>query len=144
MTTIVIGGDYVGPALADRLREAGPVVFLADCPETVERVRDSGVDGHLVDPTNRRDLETVLRDPATTAVVSTNSDSVNLLIAQHLRTTFDVDRIVVRVNDPRNREAFADREFETVSVSDALADSLREAVEGVERPRERTVVDSTQ
>lgn len=75
-------------------------------------------------------------------MVSTDRDSTNLLVGQHLRTASDVDRVVVLVNDPRNREAFADCEFETVSASEVLADSLYEVVEDGKRSRERTTVDS--
>ena len=106
MSTIVIGGDHVGAALANRLRKAGPVAFLDDCPQSVDRTRESDVDGHVVDPTSRRDLETSVDEP-TTAIVSTGEDSVNFLVAQHLRTAFDIDRIVVRVNDPYNQDASA-------------------------------------
>lgn len=136
MSTIVIGGDHVGAALADRLREAGPVAFLDDSPQIVDRARESGVDGHVVDPMNRRDLETAVDEP-TTAIVSAREDSVNFLIAQHLRTAFDIDRIVVRVNDPHNRDAFEERGFITVSTADALADAIGDAIE-TDRRRQRS------
>ena len=142
MSTIVIGGDHVGAALATQLRETGPIIFLDNSPQVVDRTSESGVDGYVGDPTSRRDLETTIDEP-TTAIVSTDIDSVNFLVAQHLRTAFDVDRIVIRVNDPHNRDAFEERGFTTVSTADALAAAIEEAID-IEQPRNRSSVEPSQ
>ena len=144
MTTIVIGGEHVGAALAERLRESSAVVFLDERPEIVDRAHEIGIDGHVVDATDRRELQDVVADSTKTVVVTTGKDSTNLLIGQHLRTACDVDQIVVLVNDPRNRVAFTDRGFITVCAVQSLTESLIDAIEDTEQPRHRSVVDSTQ
>lgn len=53
-------------------------------------------------------------------IVATESDGRNLLLAQQLRTRFDVGRLVVVVNDPRNRSAFDLSRVHVVCVATVL------------------------
>lgn len=50
----------------------------------------------------------------TTVLAVGPEDSTNLFIAQLVRTRFDVDRIIARVNDPRRTVAFTDLGLEVV------------------------------
>lgn len=123
--TLIVGGDHVGGQLAVLLADVDAVQYLDDDPVDVT---EAGVVGREVDITDRRQLERVGLDDAETVVVASESDSVNLLVSQLIRTSFDVDRVIVRINDPRNRDLFEATGVETVCVADALARALEAAV----------------
>ena len=124
--TLIVGGDHVGGRLAARLAHVDVVGFLDD--EFPVSETEAEVVGREVDITDRRQLEQVGLDDVETVVVASERDSVNLLVSQLLRTTFDVDRVVVRINDPQNRAPFEETGVETVCVADALSRALEDAV----------------
>ena len=123
--TLIVGGDHVGGQLAVRLADVDAVQYLDDDPVDAT---EAGVVGRDVDITDRRQLERVGLDDVETVVVASERDSVNLLVSQLIRTSFDVDRVIVRINDPRNRDLFEATGVETVCVADALARALEAAV----------------
>lgn len=120
----VLGGGHVGAALARHLDdEATTIVFLDPDPAAVERAGNAGVTAHEADTTSVRDLDRHDVDGTDLAVVASDDDGSNLLAAQLLRVQFDVEHVVVRVNDPRNVDSFADC-VETVCATSAVADAL--------------------
>jgi len=123
--TLIVGGDHVGGRLAIRLADVDTVQYLDDDPVDAT---EAGVVGREIDITDRRQLERVGLDDVETVVVASETDSVNLLVSQLIRTSFDVDRVIVRINDPRNRSLFETTGVETVCVVDALARALEAAV----------------
>jgi trk system potassium uptake protein TrkA len=93
--------------------------------ESYESPESSGLRG---DPTDVLALEAAGVADASTVVVATRSDRRNLLIAQLVRTRFDVPRVVVLVNVPERLEPLAEAGHEPVCVTSALADVLTESV----------------
>jgi trk system potassium uptake protein TrkA len=129
-TLVVVGGDHVGTVLTEQLDARGePVMFLDEDTASVERALDGGLTAIQVDFTDRQAFDDAGINDVTTAFVAAGSDSQNLLTAQKLAVRFGIDRIVVRMNDPRNHLAFEDRGFETVSATNALAAALAEAAD---------------
>lgn len=126
---LVAGGKHVGELLTEQLDARGEtVMFLGEESASVERALDSGLTAEQVDLTDRRAFEDAGIDSVTTVFVASGSDSRNLLTAQLLTVRFDISRIIVRVNDPRNLPAFEDIGIETVSATNVLAVALAETV----------------
>jgi trk system potassium uptake protein TrkA len=117
----VIGDSHLGTAVARRLRSDGHTVSLvdglADLPETPGRGQD---------PTPLQLLERAGVREASTVVVATRSDSHNLLVAQLVRTHFDVPEVVVLANTPDRLEAFTEAGHSPVCATAALSDALTE------------------
>lgn len=65
---------------------------------------------------------------ATAAVVALQRDRQALLVAQLLRTRFEIDELLISVNDPQRREAFEDIATTIVCVSTCLSTELGDAV----------------
>lgn len=120
---LILGGGHVGVTLAERLDEFGEIAVLDPNPTVVERAENAGVTAHEADVTSVRDLDRHDVGATDLAVVASDDDGSNLLTAQLLRVQFDVEHIVVRVNDPRNVESFDDC-VETVCATTAFADAL--------------------
>lgn len=118
----VVGGGHLGHDIARRLVARGQSVTVIDStpmPEppaelTVERV--DVLDGRALSPVGLADDATVL--------AFSESDGTNLLLAQLARSRYDVDRILVRVNDPRRESAFENLDVEVVSVHTTLGRSI--------------------
>jgi trk system potassium uptake protein TrkA len=126
-TMLVAGGEHVGELLTEQLDACGEtVMFLDEGSASVERALDGGLTAEQIDPTDARALDGAGIDNATIVFVASGSDSRNLLTAQLLAVRFGVDRIIVRVNDPRNYSAFEDIDVETVDATYVLAAALAE------------------
>lgn len=127
---LVAGGEHVGELLTEQLDARGErVVYIDGKAASVERALDGGLTAIEADLTDRQAFEDAELDDISTAFVASSSDSGNLLIAQLLAARLDLDRIVVRVNDPRNRSAFDGLDVETVSTTNVLAAALAETGE---------------
>lgn len=131
--TLILGGDDVGLALARHLRsEAWAVGLLDSDPGIVERALRSDVPAHAIDVTNVRELGEHDVEEVDVVIVASDSDSANLLTAQLLRVAFDVERVVVRVNDARNTDSFEELDLVTVCASTALAESIGRSLDSLE------------
>lgn len=90
------------------------------------------VPAHAVDITDVRELDEHDVEKVDVAIVASDSDSANLLAAQLLRVAFDVEHVVVRVNDARNIDSFEELGFVTVCASSALAESIVRSFDSLE------------
>ena len=148
---VVIGGEgTVGEMLADQLADgSAAVVFLDENERAVERAAKAGADARMGDPSEAAMLDREDIEEMGAAIVASQEDSYNLLVAQLLRLR-RTGRVIALVNDSRNVEAFAAAGIEPVSASTALAGALdrqRRGVEVVEiehSPSQGTGEDTTQ
>jgi NhaP-type Na+/H+ or K+/H+ antiporter len=130
MRVIVVGGGQVGRALAARLEDRGEnVVVIDDDERTIERVREAGYTAHMGDGTSTEVLRAAGAENAKTLVAATGDDDANLLAAQLARSTFDVERIISRVNTAENVPAFEGLDVETISSTLATAWAIDNAIE---------------
>ncbi|MFC7154369.1 NAD-binding protein [Halomarina halobia] len=128
MTVLIIGDDAINRALAGRLDRCGHrTVLVGTDADAIEAARAAGLTAHRLDVTDAEALRSASLDDVATAIVSTDADSVNLLAAQTLVKY--VDRVVVRINDPRNEAAFEGLNVDRVCTTTTLADALAETVE---------------
>lgn len=127
-SVLIVGSSQDARAIAERLAasEHYEVVFgteradlVAQADETVDARELRFDDGGLAALHLRVDA----------AVVATERDRTNLLVAQTLRARGEVGRLVVRVNDPDREELFAGLGAETVCPTDVLAPAFESALE---------------
>lgn len=119
----VLGGGHTGTAVARRLRADGHAVVLVD-----EISHDSEIPGPKGDPTDVRVLDDAGVERASRVIVASECDRRNLLIAQHVRSRYDVDRILVLANEPPMLDLLADAGHEPVCATTALSAALLETI----------------
>ncbi|WP_394739950.1 cation:proton antiporter domain-containing protein [Natronococcus roseus] len=130
MRTIIIGGGRVGLSLAERLEQDGENVLVVDeDPDAVERVRERGIRALEGDGTDADVLERAGIDEAKNVIAATPDDDANLLTCQLARTSFDVETVASRVNQPGNVEAFESLGVRAIDLSMATAWSLENVLE---------------
>lgn len=130
MRTLIIGGGRVGRALAERLEERGEEVLIIDNDEqAVETLRTDGFSVRHGDGTHQEVLESAGANSARVVAAATGDDDVNLLIAQLAKNTFEVERVVARVNQPGNTDAFEDLDVEAISTGMSVAWSMDNVIE---------------
>ncbi|WP_256391708.1 cation:proton antiporter domain-containing protein [Natronoarchaeum rubrum] len=130
MRVLIVGGGRVGLALAERLEDRGEnVVIVDDRKESIENARERGFTVHTGDGTDSEVLEAAGADHAKTVIAATGDDDANLLVGQLASSKFDVDRVITRVNEPSNVDAFEDLGVETVSSSLATAWAIDNLIE---------------
>lgn len=115
----VLGGGHIGEVLAKRLSEDGYRVALVD-----DSYDSSELPGQKGDPAELHTLKEAGLSDASTVLVVTQLDRRNLLIAQLVRTHFDVSRILVLSNIPERDTLFEEAGHEPVSATTALSDAI--------------------
>ncbi|HET7724655.1 MAG TPA: TrkA family potassium uptake protein [Propionibacteriaceae bacterium] len=109
MKVLVAGGGMVGGHVAELLVAAGYEVTVVEPREVaLARVRRD-VPGAVVvagSGTSSSVLEAAGVESADIVCAVTGADETNLMIATLAKYEFGVDRVLARVNDPRNRWLF--------------------------------------
>jgi Trk K+ transport system NAD-binding subunit len=130
MRVLVIGGGQVGREVARRLGDRGENVVIIENDETVvEQAREAGFAVHIGDGTDMDTLRSAGGDNARTIIAATSDDEVNLLVGQLATTKFDAERIICRVNDAENIEAFEELGVDTISSTLATAQAIDNVIE---------------
>jgi NhaP-type Na+/H+ or K+/H+ antiporter len=130
MRVIAVGGGHVGRALATRLEDRGEnVVLIDESEEQIETARNAGHTVHIGDATDSEVLEAAGIGNARIVVAATGDDDVNLLVAQLADSSFGVETVLARVNNPSNVEAFQELGVQVISPSDATAQALDHMIE---------------
>jgi len=122
-THYILGDDHVGIAIAEQLPTNGQRVATVN-----ESHKSDDVPGFVGDPSAIDVLSEAGVGTASTVLVATRSDRRNLLIAQLIRTRFDVSRIITFVNEPDRIPLFAEAGHEPFCVTSALSQAVGEAV----------------
>src|ERR687898_1553986 len=109
MRAIVVGCGRVGSTVAKTLLRRGREVTLieqrGDRYERLEEEFEHQV--HLGDATEMFVLERAgIARPAEIVIAVTGDDEDNLVIGQLSREKYQVERVIARVNDPRNQQLF--------------------------------------
>lgn len=122
---LVIGGE-AAKGLAAHLAEAWDVKLLSDDEEIVASAGSEQFDAGHVD-FEGDDLERHASD-ADAAVVGTERDRVGLMVVQLLNTACDLDRVLVRVNDPKKKDAFRDVDCKIIETGSLLRPEVERAL----------------
>jgi NhaP-type Na+/H+ or K+/H+ antiporter/Trk K+ transport system NAD-binding subunit len=130
MRVLIIGGGRVGKELGERLEDRGEnVVLIEDNEEVIEPLRERGFTVRKGDGTNVDMLRKAGISQAKIVVAATGDDDTNLLVSQLASSKFDVGKVITRVNNPDNVDAFEELGVETVSSSSATAWGIDNRIE---------------
>ncbi|MEE8599508.1 potassium channel family protein [Euzebya tangerina] len=128
MYAVIAGGGKVGRAIASDLLEDGhQVTIIEQIPERTEglqRLYDLLV--IRGDATDVKYLQQARPERADVFVATTRNDDVNYVSCQLATITFGVDRVLSRVNSPRNEELFQAMGIEAVSTTTLISRLIRE------------------
>lgn len=135
MKAVVIGCGRVGSAVAKSLRGEGwDVTVIDENEDALLRLgpdwRGGFVLGHGMDTGV---LEEADISEADAAVVATNGDNTNLVIAQVLRQRYEIGTVVVRVLDPARATFYAERGMHTICPTQTAISELVDAVRTARR-----------
>jgi trk system potassium uptake protein TrkA len=125
---VIAGGGKVGRAIAaDLLEDGHQVTVLELLPERTEALQRQ-YDLLVIkgDATDVSDLEQARPERADVFVATTRTDDVNYVACQLAKITFDVKRVLSRVNSPRNEQLFQAMGIEAVSTTTLISRLIRE------------------
>lgn len=118
MRIAIAGSGKVGRALAKDLLSNGHQVLMIDSdPECLDRKDLVGAETLLGDVCEISVLEQADLPNVNILVATTGDDKVNLVVSLLAKTEFGVDRIVARVNHPKNEWLFDETWGVDVAVS---------------------------
>ncbi len=120
----VVGDDSIAIGLARKLADRTPTVFVSADDSFAEAAERADLDARRADVTDPWSLDTVGIRGADIVVAASRRDDRNILTAQIVRTRFDVDDVVVRLDDPTNSDAFNDIDVRTVCLTSVLANEI--------------------
>ncbi len=139
MKAVVIGCGRVGSAVAAQLaREGWDVTAVDENEDALARLgsdwRGGFVVGHGMDT---HVLRRAGIEEADAAVVSTDGDNTNVVVAQVAQKRFGVDCVVVRILDPARADFYAKRGLRTVCPTQTAISVLTDHVRACDvRPLE--------
>lgn len=128
MYAVIAGGGKVGRAIAsDLLTDGHEVTIIELIPERTEALQRAH-DLLVIrgDATDVQYLEQARPERADVFVATTRSDDINYVSCQLAKITFDVKRVLSRVNSPRNEELFHAMGIEAVSTTTLISRLIRE------------------
>ena len=130
----MIGCGRVGSAVAKRLDGEGwDVTAIDEKEEALNRLGAGWRGGFVVG--HGMDIE-VLREAgiedADAAVVATDGDNTNIVIAQVAQKQFEVPTVVVRILDPARAQFYAEKGLRIVCPTSAAIETLVETVRAAE------------
>jgi NhaP-type Na+/H+ or K+/H+ antiporter len=130
MEILIVGGGGVGCTLAHRLIRRGENVVVVDKDhENCRRVEELGVPAVEGDAEEVTVLTKAGIKNAKYLVATTDQDGVNLLVCQVAKNKFGFgeDKLVARVNDPKNLPTFRDlgiRSMSPITSAASILDNL--------------------
>jgi trk system potassium uptake protein TrkA len=130
MRVMIIGCGRVGSVLSNRLDEAGHQVVVLDRSQNAfrrlsekfsgERIVGNGLIEDFVRPT--------LQEKTDILFAMTDSDNVNLMIAQKVKKHFRVERVVAVVHDSILAGLYKELGLETVCPTDLVIKDLLQKI----------------
>ena len=128
MYVVIAGGGKVGRAIATDLLEEGHQVTLIEreAGRCEQLLREHDVLVIQGDATDVRYLEQAKPERAEVFVATTHDDDTNFVACQLALTSFEVPRVLSRVNSPRNEELFQRMRIEAVSTTTLISRLIRE------------------
>ncbi len=122
---LIVGADEIALKLAKQLSREGESVTVVDLEhDAVRNALAQGLNAVQGDAAEAATLAKVGAGWCSALVAATQSDKVNLLVCQNARAKYPDLRLIARVNDSKNAEAFQKSGIEILSLSDAAAMTL--------------------
>ena len=131
MYIIIVGGGKVGRGAARDLLEMGHEVCLVerDANTAWSINNELGEVALLGDGAEIHVQRAAGMNRADVVVACTGRDQANLAVAQTAQTRFDVEKVIARINDPRNERIFRALGFHfTISATTAIVNAIEQEV----------------
>ena len=130
MYVVLAGGGKVGRYIAMDLLHDGHDVAIIERDEgrCDQLLRDYDLLVIHGDACDVRDFQQARPERADVFVATTGDDDDNFVACQLAKTTFEVPRVIARVNTPRNEEIFRRMDIESVSTTSLISRLIREQV----------------
>lgn len=130
--TLIVGCGRLGSRIAQELSADTQNVVIVDRSELAFKKLSPSFGGITIvgDATQINVLEEAEIRNTTSAIVVTDIDNVNLLIAQLIRHHYKVEEIVIRLTDPELEEPYKDKGFKTVCPTDLSTAAVLDMWEG--------------
>ena len=130
MRIVIIGAGKIGRHLARELAEAGHAVTVAESDAEVARQLAESVDALVLegDGTSMSILKDAEVSRADWLLAVTGQDEVNLTACE-LAETMGADRVLARLNDPRNRATFDALGIPVVAVTDLISQLISREID---------------
>ena len=128
MYVVIAGGGKVGRFIAmDLIKDGHDVAIIERVEGRCEQLlREFDLLVIRGDACDVRDLQQARPDRADVFVATTGDDDDNFVACQLAKTTFEVPRVIARVNAPRNEEIFDRMNIETVSTTSLISRLIKE------------------
>jgi len=127
---VIIGAGKIGRHLAGELADAGHLVTVAEIDGEVARQLAESVDALVLegDGTSMSILKDAEVSRADWLLAVTGQDEVNLTACE-LAETMGADRVLARLNDPRNRSTFDALGIPVVAVTDLISQLISREID---------------
>ena len=135
MRALVIGCGRVGSSVAKNLHAAGwDVAVVDETEEALARLGDHWAgEFHVGHGMDAAVLEGAGIADADAAVIATDGDNTNIVIAQVAKLRYEVPSVSVRILDPARAEFYEGRGFDIVSPTRTAIEALTESVLDAEK-----------
>lgn len=130
--TIIIGCGRLGSNIANTLSNEGENVLIIDDNQDSFKRLASNFGGLTVvgDGTDLDILKEAKISKATTVIVVTNDDNVNLMIAQMSRDIFKVEKVIARLYDLERESIYQELGVNTICPSMLSANEIKSLLKG--------------
>jgi len=129
MYILIVGGGKVGEALAKNLSKRGHDIAVMEKEEDIARKLAEDLDEALVvsgDGCDPLKLEEAKIERAKVVVAVTGDDEDNLIVCQLAKDSYNVQRVIARVNNPKNEDTFKFLGIDTVSSTQIISKLIEE------------------
>jgi trk system potassium uptake protein TrkA len=130
MKVLIVGCGRVGSALALRMTDDGnDVTVIDEDPEALARLPEDWpgrfLQGHGLDTDVLVDAGI---ESADAAIIATDGDNTNIVIAQVAQKRFNVPCVVTRVLDPARAKFYKTLGLQTICATSAVIDTAFQAI----------------
>lgn len=123
---VVVGCGRLGSYVANRLSQRGHSVVIIDSNEQAFDGLSAEFSGFRVegDATEFRVLEEAKTAQADLLLAVTHDDNINLMVAQVAKRVFNVENVMVRVNQPQREQVYRDLGIDTICPSVVAGEAI--------------------
>ena len=128
MYIVIIGCGKTGSAVADLLSKNGEDVVVIDKDNSAFNKLSPDFTGFTIngDATKVEVLLESKINKADMAIVTTEVDTVNSMVAQIAKDVYEVPKVIVKINEPDKATIYNNTDILTISPTDLFIDELRD------------------
>lgn len=130
--TVIIGCGRLGANIADELSNDGKNVLIIDENQSAFRRLSSNFGGLSIvgNGTDFDVLKEAKLGKANVAIVVTNNDNTNIMIAQIAKEVFNVKNVIARLYDPTRKDIYQDMGINTICPAMLSIKEINNMVDG--------------